>query len=791
LLFFVLLELVLRLAGVGHPASFFLTSPMNGRDVLVENTRFEERFFGPELARKPVPFTIFKPKPRDTVRVFVFGESAAGGDPQEEFGLPRMLEALLSGRYPGVRFEVVNAAMVAINSHAILTIARDCARLEGDIWVVYMGNNEVVGPYGPGTIFGPKAPPLALIRASLALKATRTGQGLEKLARRVAGPKTSQSEWGGMKMFVQNQVRQDDPRMGVVYSHFERNLEDILRVGLDHGAGIVLSTVASNLKDCAPFASQHRPALTAAELAEWDRLYQKGTEDQQAGRIAEAADRFREAAAIDDSFAELHFRRGQCSLALGQKAEAGRHFTLARDQDVLRFRADSRINDIIRRTASAYEPRGVLLADGQEALAQGSPQDLPGEELLYEHVHLNFEGNYRLARIIASQAARLLPAAVTRRAGADPTWPSMEDCAQRLAWTDWSRSKAQTEIFARMSDLPFTLQFNHGEQTERLRRELQRLLPAAQPAALKEAAARTREALVGAPDDWFLHKNLALLQRALGDVAGAAASWRRVTQLLPCNPDAWLTFGEMLAMENRNQDALAAFQQALRLDEACVGAYYLMGLVFARQGNEAEAARCFKQALALKPGFSLAHWYLGQVLEKTGKPAVAQEHFRRALDRRGATADTLNTLGRLCYERSWFQEAATNYMELLRLNPADGPARVGLGLCANKLGHSEAAAKYFAEAIQLNPHYANAHFQLGVLLGQQRDDAGALKQFTEAVRLAPDWQEARLNLAIALMSLHQDQEAAAEFQEVLRRNPTNAIALKFSRSLRAKAPAQP
>ena len=61
-----------------------------------------------------------------------------------------------------------------------------------------------------------------------------------------------------MQMFAKNQVRQDDPRMPTVYAHFQRNLDDILRMGVDSGAKIVLSTVASNLKDCPPFGSLHR-----------------------------------------------------------------------------------------------------------------------------------------------------------------------------------------------------------------------------------------------------------------------------------------------------------------------------------------------------------------------------------------------------------------------------------------------------------------------------------------------------------------------------------------------------
>ena len=40
-------------------------------------------------------------------------ESAAFGDPQPEFGLCRVLEALLEGRYPEQHFEVINTAMTA------------------------------------------------------------------------------------------------------------------------------------------------------------------------------------------------------------------------------------------------------------------------------------------------------------------------------------------------------------------------------------------------------------------------------------------------------------------------------------------------------------------------------------------------------------------------------------------------------------------------------------------------------------------------------------------------------
>src|SRR4051812_41966858 len=175
-----------------------------------------------------------------------------------------MLEALLEGRYPGTRFEVVNAAMTAINSHVVLPIGRDCAREDGDLWVIYMGNNEVVGPFGAGTVFGSPAANLPLIRTSLALKSLRCGQLLDQLLSRLARHATYSKEWGGMAMFLQHLVREDDPRMKMVYSHFDQNLRELLTVGRRHGVKVLVGTVASNLKDCAPFASVHRPGLTDA-----------------------------------------------------------------------------------------------------------------------------------------------------------------------------------------------------------------------------------------------------------------------------------------------------------------------------------------------------------------------------------------------------------------------------------------------------------------------------------------------------------------------------------------------
>ena len=113
------LELGLRFFGYGYPASFFLPTKINGRDYYVPNDRFGYRFFPPAVARSPVALRMPAKKPAGTYRIFLFGESAAQGDPDPSFGAGRYLQTLLRERFPGTDFEVVCVAMTAINSHAI------------------------------------------------------------------------------------------------------------------------------------------------------------------------------------------------------------------------------------------------------------------------------------------------------------------------------------------------------------------------------------------------------------------------------------------------------------------------------------------------------------------------------------------------------------------------------------------------------------------------------------------------------------------------------------------------
>jgi hypothetical protein len=157
-----------------------------------------------------------------------------------------------------MHFEVINTGITAVNSHVLLPAVRDLAQHKGDLFVLHIGNNEVVGPYGAGTTLTHPGMSLPVIRASILLNSTRLGQ-LTAAALRPS--ETDPSAWRGMEMFLEQQVSAHALALLRVYEHFRRNMRDIIAVARDSGARVLISTVPVNLKDSAPFASLHRADL--------------------------------------------------------------------------------------------------------------------------------------------------------------------------------------------------------------------------------------------------------------------------------------------------------------------------------------------------------------------------------------------------------------------------------------------------------------------------------------------------------------------------------------------------
>ncbi len=486
-----LVEAGLRVGGIGFPTDVTTPCTVKGKAANCYNLFFAAPFFPPGMIKTPQVYAIPAVKAPGTFRIFVLGESAAMGDPEPAYGFSRYIEVMLRERYPNINFEIVNTGSVAINSHVTLPIAEGLAKFQPDLFIIYSGNNEVVGPYGPGTALTSAGMSMPVIRAGIFYHSTRIGQLLTQLG-------TQKKEWGGMAMFLDKQIPADSPLMKYAYANFEENLRDTISVARKAGARVIVSTVATNLKDCAPFASLHRDNLTKDQLRSWSGLVQQAVEQENSGAYAGALQSYQSAASIDDQYAELEFRIARSLELQGDMTGARQHFARARDLDTLRFRADTKINDINRKVASSMP--GVELVDADAIFSKESRDGITGSDLVYEHVHLTPNGSYLLARAMFTQIVSKLPSATKPE-----DVPSEADCERWLAFTRHDHLRVVTEMSRRLQEPPFTNQLNHAEQVLRL--AMQQDAPDENP---NDTAAQYQWAISRRPDDKILHRKFGL-----------------------------------------------------------------------------------------------------------------------------------------------------------------------------------------------------------------------------------------------------------------------------------------
>lgn len=543
---FFLVEGGLRVVGYGHDGAF-LVKDAEDSSLVRDNYKFFWRFFPKSMARSPQPIRVAKTKPEDLTRVVVVGGSAAMGDPEAMYGVSRVIEVLLEHRFPQKKFEVINAAVTAINSHVVRPIVDEAMALSPDAVVIYMGNNEVHGPYGSG------APPMRMIRTSLVVKSSKIWQFLQNVASGSAKAKPKAS--GGMEMFLKQSVPFGDPRLEKVYSHYRTNLIDTIGSASEGGAKVVLSTVAVNLGASPPFSSIPN-ALNESVETRMDA----GLKDLQSGDSAAAVAAFDACAAEVPGHAEIQFQLGRALLAAGRPDQAKATLEKARDLDALRFRADSRLNAVVKEIAAAHE--GVVaLVDAEEVFAQASPDGVPGENLFWEHVHLSFDGNYLLGVALAEQ----LVASLTLGDGVDEPWLGKEACRERLGLSVFHEREVTEQMRTRLAVPPFTGQSGHEARDQRLKEKSATLQGKMSPELLAATTQRLQQ-LVGAdPRDWMLREALAAVLIEGEQREAAIEQWKEVAKQMPHYASAHLKLGELYLGLNRRSEAVASLQESLKL----------------------------------------------------------------------------------------------------------------------------------------------------------------------------------------------------------------------------------
>jgi Flp pilus assembly protein TadD len=196
----------------------------------------------------------------------------------------------------------------------------------------------------------------------------------------------------------------------------------------------------------------------------------------------------------------------------------------------------------------------------------------------------------------------------------------------------------------------------------------------------------------------------------------AAGALRQATAMAPDNVDAYNMLAQAYQGLGKNDDAIKAYANSLRLDDSQSTVHTNLANLYIDQKKYPEAQKALKAASRADSTDPVPHYTLGLLLQQLEKPKEAEVEFRQTV----------------------------------RLAPTDGNAYYGLATALKDQGKTDEAILNLQKAMQLKRNFAPAMSELGQIYAAQGNEAKAQEQVaalnaletSQAAGFASDIEEA-------------------------------------------------
>ena len=222
----------------------------------------------------------------------------------------------------------------------------------------------------------------------------------------------------------------------------------------------------------------------------------------------------------------------------------------------------------------------------------------------------------------------------------------------------------------------------YRDEAESLTQDINAEIVANDPAKAKQIIEDVRENPKASPTDKAIAKAVSLQDQGKREEAlkiwqGIADAFEEVDRELAAG--AWFSVGYLFSLHEKHEDAIAAYDQAIRLKPDLAEAYNNRGVAKDKLGRHEDAIADHDQAIRLKPDLA------------------------KAYNNRGVAKDEL---GR-------HEDAIADHNQAIRLKPDFAEAYYNRGIAKDELSRHEDAITDYDEAIQLKPDYADAYIRRG------------------------------------------------------------------------------
>jgi tetratricopeptide (TPR) repeat protein len=249
----------------------------------------------------------------------------------------------------------------------------------------------------------------------------------------------------------------------------------------------------------------------------------------------------------------------------------------------------------------------------------------------------------------------------------------------------------------------------------------------------------------------------------------------RTARQRPNDPAAQGQLGELYASDGRFDRAIECFEKVTALAPGSTQGLFALARAYEAEERDADALRAYERGLALDPSNA-------QARNNAEKLAI-----KRALALGRRVAVPLGTEGQVTID----PDSAASYYHLglrylrndeadaavaalrraIALQPDHDAAQLFLGLAYTSLGAEAEAEAAYRRAIALRPTNPQAYNYLGLVYHQQQHYRQALSAYRQAIAQAPEYAVAYVNLAASHEALGETDQALAAYRQALQHDP--------------------
>ncbi|MDX2038557.1 MAG: tetratricopeptide repeat protein [Isosphaeraceae bacterium] len=347
-------------------------------------------------------FPTIAPSKDDTrLRIAVIGESSARGEPYQPWlSAIQIVERALDPIFPDRRIEVSVLAQGGFClEQAILELEQ--LKLRPDAIVLYAGHNEFAARMGwdrNGAHYVGEFSPKSLLRKTIESLEQRSYA--VSLAREVI----DLQEVDTMPLPNATRAPIDHPAFSsdeyaFLRQDFEKRISALLAYCDRTGILPILIMPPSNDADTPPFRSYLAASTDDASRASFETRFLR-VKEREAEAPDDAIAGYRSLLDEQPRFAEAHYRLGRLLMARGEKEEARRRFTAARDLDGMPMRCPSDFRAAYV-SAAARRPRAIVI-DPSEEMLRLNPNGQMDFGLFHDAQHPNLVGYVGIANAVLS-----------------------------------------------------------------------------------------------------------------------------------------------------------------------------------------------------------------------------------------------------------------------------------------------------------------------------------------------------------------------------------------------------